>query len=255
MIKVLYNIRRQDKDMLRVAICDDEEYFRIREKTLISQYMEKHKYEYQTDVFSSGKELLYTGESPSKYDVIFLDVNMDEIDGIEIAKKIRELTNEVFLVFITGFVTYALEGYKVDAIRYILKDDDCLEKTIAECMDAILLRMNYVEEKELFVFKEGQKEISIDDIQYIESNLHRLIFHMKGADASQYNMYEKLDVIEKRLEAYQFCRIHKSYLVNLKYMNKIERYQVELSDGVVLNIAKPRYPEVRKQYISYRGDL
>lgn len=241
--------------MLRIAICDDEEYFLISERKLICEYMEKRSIEYQIDTFISGKELLDMGDKALRYNIIFLDVNMDEMDGIETAKRLRKFVKEVYLVFVTGFITYALEGYKVDAIRYILKDNDCLERTVTECLDAILIKMNYVQNKEEFYFKGGVKAVAIDDIQYIESNLHRLIFHMNGTNAAQYSMYEKLDVIEKRLEVYSFCRIHKSYLVNLKYIDMIERYQVKLKNGIMLNIAKSRYPEVRNQYISYRGDL
>ena len=68
-------------------------------------------------------------------------------------------------------------------------------------------------------------------------------------------MYERLDEIADILEPYHFCRIHKSYLVNLRYVEMIERYQLQLYNGTKLSIAKPRYPEVRNEVMSYRGDI
>lgn len=240
--------------MINIAICDDEEYFQKREKLLITEIMDKYGHEYNIDIFSAGKELI-AAVVKVEYNIVFIDINMAEIDGIETAKKIRSLSNDVYIVFVTGFLSYALEGYKVEAVRYILKDDDYLEKTFYECVEAILKKMNYEQKKEKFLFKEGTKEIAVDDIEYIESNLHKLTFYINNITPIKYNMYEKLDVIESKLESYNFIRIHKSYLVNLKYIDMIERYQTRLKNETVLNIAKPRYPEVRKKYLSYKGDL
>ena len=107
--------------MLSIAICDDEEYFRITEKQLILKYMAGKNCECMIDMYESGKELLALKSAISQYHIIFLDVNMEEIDGIETAKEIRKITKDVFIVFVTAFITYALEGYKVDAVRYLIK--------------------------------------------------------------------------------------------------------------------------------------
>jgi DNA-binding LytR/AlgR family response regulator len=103
--------------------------------------------------------------------MIFLDINMEEIDGIETAREIRKITKNTYIVFVTAFITYALEGYKVDAVRYLLKDDECLEKAVNECLETIVYKMNYEEHKTTFAFQEGEKTIRIEDIVYIESNL------------------------------------------------------------------------------------
>ena len=110
--------------MLSIAICDDEEYFRITEKQLILKYMAGKNCECMIDMYESGKELLALRSAISQYNIIFLDVNMEEIDGIETAKEIRKITKDVFIVFVTAFITYALEGYKVDAVRYLIKDHE-----------------------------------------------------------------------------------------------------------------------------------
>lgn len=251
---IYYKVQGDEK-MFYIAICDDEEYFCERERQLILKYMTKKAYNCKIDMFHSGKEILKLKESVSQYDMIFLDINMEEIDGIETAKEIRKVAKDVYIVFITAFITYALEGYKVDAVRYLLKDDDCLEKAINECMETILRKMDYEEHKMIFKFQEGKKEICLEDVIYIESNLHKLIFHMVGKDAVKYTMYAKLDEMNELLQGTGFCRIHKSYLVNFKYVESVERYKAELLDGRSLGISKARYLDTRNEFVCYRSDI
>lgn len=97
--------------MFCIAICDDKEYFCIKEKELVAGFMDCKGYPYRIDIFSSGRELLDSPDLISQYDVIFLDVNMRELDGIETAKEIRKITRETYIVFVTAFITYAPEGY------------------------------------------------------------------------------------------------------------------------------------------------
>ena len=129
--------------MIRIAICDDEDGFLFLEQKVVSAYMKNHDYQYCVDTFSSGIDLLQPNGNIEDFDIIFLDINMNELDGLETAKKIRECGSRAYIVFVTAFVTYALEGYKVDAIRYLLKESDSLEPSIEECLDSIIQKMNY----------------------------------------------------------------------------------------------------------------
>lgn len=241
--------------MLSIAICDDEEYFRIREKQLILKYMSEKDCKCTIDTFESGKTLLNLKESLSQYDIIFLDINMEEIDGIETAKEIRKITEDVCLVFVTAFITYAPEGYKVNAMRYLLKDDECLENAINECLETILQKILFEVNKMYFEFQEGKRKICLENIVYIESNLHRLVFHMAGKDEVKYTIYTKLDDMDELLRDSGFCRIHKSYLVNLKYVESVERYKAILSTGENLAISKARYLDTRNEFAYYRGEV
>lgn len=241
--------------MFSIAICDDEEYFCMRERQLILKYLTNKSFKCTIDMFQSGKELLKLKESISQYDIIFLDVNMEEIDGIETAKEIRKITRSVYIVFVTAFITYALEGYKVDAVRYLIKDDESLEKAINECLETILKKMDYEEHKITFEFQEGKRKICLENIVYIESNLHKLVFHMAGKEAVKYTMYAKLDDVNGLLQNAGFCRIHKSYLVNFKYVESVKRYKAVLSDGQSLGISKARYLDTRDEFVCYRGEI
>lgn len=243
--------------MFKIAVCDDDEYFRKHMEELIHEYFQIREIQCTIDIFASGMELVYLKENIINYDMIFLDINMEELDGIETAKRIRVVSQEIFIIFVTAYVTYSLDGYKVDAIRYLLKDNASLKQAVAECLDTVLTRMNYVEAKRKLEFHEGRKDVILEQIVYIESNLHKLVFYVMEREKQiiTYSMYEKLDTVEQMIKLESFCRIHKSYLVNLKYVNNIERYKASLRTGNILNIAKPRYKEVKNQYISFKGEI
>ena len=241
--------------MFYIAICDDEEYFQKREQQLIMDYMNKNRYKCKIDIFSSGKEIAKLGTAISKYSIIFLDINMKELDGMETARQIREVTKDIYIVFVTAFITYSLEGYKVEAIRYLLKDDDNLDKTISECLDTILFKMNYKVYKHTFEFQEGTVELYLDDLLYVDSNLHKLTFHVNQMNRKEYTMYERLDVIHELIQEEGFCRIHKSYLVNLKYVESMERYKAVFTNGDSLPVSKARYSDAKVELICYKGEI
>lgn len=245
--------------MFHIAICDDEEYFRLREKRLIGQYMKKRGYSCQIDLHASGKELLNCVDGNLPYDVIFLDISMEEMDGLETAEKIRRLSAEVYIVFVTAYITYALDGYKVGAVRYLLKEDGSLENSLKECLDTITDRMNEEGAVCEFEFQNGKKRVLADAILYVESRLHKVIFFIMENEVKAYSRYDRLDEVEKKLQQYgfshNFCRVHQSFLVNMKYAKDVERYKVTLENGTEISISKKYYKDVEKEYIRRQGEI
>lgn len=197
------------------------------------------------------------GAAVTKYTVVFLDINMGGMDGVATAKKIRSVSKEIFIVFVTAYFDYTLEGYKVDAIRYLIKDSNHnnFQNTVNECMNSIIEKMNYVIVKKKFGFREGIKEISLERIIYIESKLHKLFFHVMEEELKVYTLYDTLDEVEKKLEGNTFIRIHQSYLVNLKYIKNISRYKAILYDKTELIIPKARYMRIKEAFIAYQGEV
>lgn len=180
---------------------------------------------------------------------------MDELDGMETAQKIRKVSNDVFIVFVTAFITCAPQGYSVGAIRYILKNNVNFPELIFECMDAISLNMNYVAQKKKFNFNEGTKIVALERLLYIESRLHKLEFYIMEDKLKKYSIYGKLDELEKELQGNDFIRIHQSYLVNMKHIEKVSQYEALLNNGIKLEIPKARYKFVEETFVSYKGEL
>ena len=230
-----------DEHMFRIAICDDERQFRKRIHDILIEYMNENDILYEIEEFESGKD--------------FISLGMDELDGMETAQKIRKVSNDVFIVFVTAFITCAPQGYSVGAIRYILKNNVNFPELIFECMDAISLNMNYVAQKKKFNFNEGTKIVALERLLYIESRLHKLEFYIMEDKLKKYSIYGKLDELEKELQGNDFIRIHQSYLVNMKHIEKVSRYEALLNNGIKLEIPKARYKFVEETFVSYKGEL
>lgn len=241
--------------MFRIAICDDESIFAEELKELISEYMAEKGLIFEIDTYSSGEALAELGIEVVQYQVVFLDINMDKVDGIMTAEMIRKTSREVLIVFVTAYVDYSLEGYRLDVVRYLLKGSANFQGKVNECMNAIMEKMNYSVAKKEFSFKEGRKEIPLERLLYIESNLHRLAFHVMEDAMKVYTMYETLNMLEGQLAENDFIRIHQSYLVNMKHIQNVVRYKAVLTNGIELSIPKVRYAEVKKKFIAWQGEV
>lgn len=241
--------------MFRIAICDDESHFRKLICEILIDYMDKKGILYEIDEFELGKDFVNLGIEILKYKIVFLDINMDELDGMETAQKIREVSKDIFIVFVTAFINYTLEGYRVDAVRYILKNNVNFSELVFECMDAISMKMNYVVKRKTFNFNEGTKNMPLERLLYVESRLHKLEFYIMEDRLNKYSLYGTLNDMEKELADSAFVRIHQSYLVNMRHIEKVSRYKVLLSNGIELEIPKVRYKFVEEIYVSYKGEI
>lgn len=240
--------------MFRVALCDDNDKILDIEEKIVSQYLTSKNIEYSVSRFRKGQELFAEGNCLEEFEIIFLDVEMDEIDGIEVARRIRE-QSEVPIAFVTAYITYSLEGYKVNAMRYILKKMESIREGICECLDSILLRKSReISQKMILELREGKKEILLKDLIYIESHHHYCYYHIQEQEKeSIYKKREKLDEVEEQMKQNDFIRIHKSYMVNLSYIADVKRYEADLITGERLMIAQSKYLEVKKKYLIYCG--
>lgn len=241
--------------MFRIAICDDEKCFRETVKKYVRNYLLKREISFEIDAFCSGKDLIDLGLDVVRYTMIFLDINMDEIDGIKTAQRIREYSSDIYIVFVTAYIDYSLEGYKVDAARYLLKNNINLEDSIYECMDAIFEKINHVVLKRTFTFNECEKNVPLERIIYVESKLHKLEFHIMEERMMIYTMYGTLNVLERELHSFGFLRIHQSFLVNLQHIKKVTGYNAVLSNCQSLPVPKARYRDVKNAFIAYIGEL
>lgn len=242
---------REGISMLQIAICDDEQFYRERIQHLVTDYLRKKGLQYMLHTFFSGEEFLERCGNHVRFDIVFLDISMAEMDGIETAKRIRSFHSDAFIVFVTAFIDYALEGYKVNAVRYLMKDN--LNLALEECMEAILQKMQVLQV--VFSFLEGEKSLCADNILYVESRGHQAIFYYMESEMAVYRIYNKLDAIERRLDGYGFLRIHKSYLVNMKHIRKISNYMAYLDTGDSLPVPRLRFQTVKEAFVSYKGAL
>jgi len=236
-----------------VAVCNDEVYFRRCIKELLIRYFHRRQESLIVDVFSSGEAFLENREKMNRYVALFLDLEMKGISGLETAYEIRKYNKNMQIVFVADTMDYVFEGYKVEAVRYIMKNQ--LESLFDECMDAVMEKIQRYSIKEQRFLVCGDCLLDADKIVYMESNLHKVYFNMCGDYDGKRDLavYDKLDNIENELSKYSFLRVHKSYLVNMKYIKKISGYFVYLYTGDKLPASKSLYKQVQKKFSLYKG--
>lgn len=232
---------------MNILICDDNENDIKILSDLIVQYDSIRSIGINVYSYKCGSELLKAFETIEP-GIIFLDINMNGIDGLALAKKIRERYEKVPIVLVTAFINYALEGYKVRATRFLVKDD--LDKTLPECMDDICKRIKKTTSHILFSCVEGDVDIKLSEIIFIETTGHKSIIHLEFDD---YHLYESMDELESRLKLYGFIRVHQSFLVNASHIRSINNYILTLDCGCEIKIPKARYKKVRQERALYMG--
>ena len=227
---------------MRIAICDDEEMYRVQLKSVLDKILVNADYEIGT--FADGNRL-EEAYSEAPYDLVFLDIEMPAVDGITLARRLRARSEKVFIVFLTGHVEYALEGYEVNALRYLTKpvDTDKLKEVI-----------RYVQDKQgsgrQIIVKEDGEQLLIDiaDVIYMESmNQNVRIVTAKGEHVIRY----KIGDFEQQLANDGFFRIHRGYLVALAKVKKLAKSDVIMEDGTTLPVSRSNIKPLKDALYAY----
>lgn len=229
---------------MKIAVCDDSR----EDRGALRALLKACSYDFEIKEYGSGKELYADMGYVRECVIVFLDINMEGMDGLEAAGRIKAECSKVHIVLVTAYVNYALDGYKVKASRFLLKDD--LEQTLPECVDDILREIRQEEQVVEFSFVEGDVRLKVDDLIYIETSRHKNVFYTVGR---MYSIYKKMDELEEDLKGMDFVRIHQSFLINMRYIEKISSYVMILTTGKKISVPKSRYPEVKRQYMLFKG--
>lgn len=238
--------------MLKIAVCDDDVIFGREIEKLISENCKYFNVEYKINLFTSDAFIITLGSDIYEFDIVYLGINKKSSNGIDTAEKIRELCKDIFIVFLTQYIDYALDGYRVEAIRCIMKDDIEIKEKIRESLEAIFRKGKRSKKFYKFDFKEGRRKIYPEQILFIESKLHILVFSVViGAEYRIFTLSAKLNDIENALPSEDFVRVHQSFLVNLKYIKKVLNYNVIMSNGMTIPIARIRFSEVKQKFLLY----
>lgn len=233
---------------MNIAVCDDEDIFRKHFRELLLRESIARDMDIQVWEYSSGEALLEAcTETGFHADVIFLDIRMQGMDGVETARRLRRQGEKCLIVFLTSLSEYARKGYEVRAFRYLLKEeaDRELGQVIKECVQEL-------GEEGWFAFSQGHCHYSIPraDILYFESR-KRLVY-LYTADR-EYSFYEKLDAVEARLAGSGFLRCHRSFLVQERYVRSWKENTLWLEDGRELPISRAYEKEVNRRLMLRKG--
>lgn len=233
--------------MITVAVCDDSKAMVESMKSCLEEYGKEIKHELRIFCFDSGGALL--DNYSCKYDIVFLDIKMPGINGIETAEKIREKDKNVIIIFLTSLIQYALDGYKVNASNYLIKPIQ--KKRLKMEMDRWISELEQKENPFITVHNDsGTYKILLKSISYVETYNRNLLIHTTKGNVL---CYWKLRDLENKIGQYGFSRNHSSFLVNLFFVENIEKMDIKLSTGELIPIGKSKKKEFMKQLASYWG--
>lgn len=233
-------------DKLAIAVCEDSP----EEAVALLEILEQKPIPLRISLFQNGEEFLndYAFE---KYDLILMDIYMEQLSGIEVIRHIRSLGDETAVAFITSSTEHALESYRLEAIRYI-------EKPVRTAPVHKLLRTVQLErEKRRLTLKVHGKEhtIALSQILYAEQQAHQLLLYLTNDLVIQLNY--KLDALEAQLDHRNFFRCHKSYLVNFCHVACFDRELMifSMKNGHNVHIRRASLSEARKAFENYHFEL
>lgn len=220
--------------MLSIAVCDDEMLFCVKLCEAVRGILDKMEIEYTIRSFYNGRELL---EAVEQFDLIFLDLMMDGLDGMNTAKILRQRAFDKLLVFVSSSQNYVWDSYDVEPFWYLLKPVS--EKKLERVIRRAVSKIEQKPQEFLVIRKDReQRKVFLKDILYVE--VRGRIVEIYGREWSL-PYYGKMSEMEKKLQGKGFFRCHKSILVNLSQIDSYNHQEAVLMSGVRLPIARRRY--------------
>lgn len=235
---------------IRIAIVEDEDY----QAQTLQRYLERFSSENRVDFtirrFAEAVSLL--DNYSLDYDLIYMDIRMPYMNGMDAAHRLRALDQDVLLVFVTTLTQYAIQGYEVEALDYIVKPINYYDFALKLTRALKKLPQEAAEGMLLVGSENGTIRINPRSVRYVEVTGHQVVYHTLNGDVQQYG---SLSQVEKELDATQFVRCNSCFLVNMQYVRGIKGYTLQLDDGE-LKISQPkkkRFMEAWEAWLKSNG--
>lgn len=227
---------------MRIAICDDEKVYLDCTRNVLEKAYKS--LDLKVDVFGDGSSLL-ENMARTSYDLVVLDIEMPGLNGIETARRLRTLSEKTAIVFLTSHIEYALEGYEVNALRYLTKP-----ASVEKLSEIITYLIEREQKNKKLVIRDAEDVVTVNvsDIFYMEAQNQNI--RIVTERSTYYNRYNLADY-EQELSAYGYFRIHRSYLVNLAHVVRICGREVYMTDETHLPISRTREKQFRDALYQY----
>ncbi|HEM5300028.1 TPA: response regulator transcription factor [Streptococcus suis] len=235
--------------MYRIAICDDDSLQVSHLETQISTYFDERHIQYEIDGYYKGERLVKAMRTQKdSYHLVFLDIEMEGIDGIETAKLLRDIDRNFILIYVTSYEQYALESFEVSPFRYLIKPVS-IEKLEAVLRDVLV----ELTAKQKFLFYQVGMEhfqVNLDNIVCLYSEFGRKI-HLELVDGGNVSFYGKISEIEERLPQTHFIRVNSGTMINLNHVISLNRSEVTMINSDCITISRSRKKIVISAYSQF----
>ena len=237
--------------MIQLAVCDDKIDELSNMVQLINQYRSSKNLNCEYAIFPNGFELVSAIEKGKRFDIYCLDIIMPGFTGIDVAKEIRVFDKNAPIMFFTSSPEFALESYSVKAMNYVLKPIS--KEKLFFTFDDILERMNIEENDDAVIVKsnEGIQKILISNLAFVEVIGRNVLYHLRSGKVIECTEPFS-SVCDKLLKYGCFIKPHRSYLVNMQYVDTIENHQVTLQTLSSIPVAQGKAREIKQQYLAYQ---
>lgn len=227
----------------KIAVCDDSEADRQYICHMAERWAASSGHRVHTDLFASAEDFLFHYAEESDYDILLLDIEMGAMDGVAMAKKLRESNDTVQIIFITGYSDYIAEGYEVAALHYLMKP--VKEEKLCTVLDRAAEKLSK-NEKVLNLETSGEMvRVPIYQIRYAEVTKNYVTIHAK----SDVTVKMTLGELEKQLDE-RFYRAGRSCIVNLTQISRVTKTEICLSDGTALPLPRGAYEGINRAIIN-----
>ncbi|MBO6155615.1 MAG: response regulator transcription factor [Lachnospiraceae bacterium] len=236
---------------VKVAACDDEKEFVDEIAKMIEVYANEEHTDLQVWKYTDPLELIAeVQQDTSAYDIIFIDIDMPKLRGIELSKMIREVNEDVVICFVTSMPNYTREAYDVGAIGYIDKPYSYVElkKIMRRAEAEVLYKYDEEAAEEKYIsIKNGQKTfyLNVNNILYVEKQRNKCLFHMTD---SEYICYDSLKNVAQKLDDERFMFSHQGYIVNIEYVKNVLDDVVALSQHVEVPMSRRYKPAIKQKF-------
>lgn len=237
-------------ESLYIIICDDEPALLSWMEAAVRDWAGEHKRLVWVDSCRNAEQFLFLREEKRDPDLLLLDIDMPGLDGMSLARRLRAEGKEMQIVFVTGLSEYATEGYEVEAVSYLVKPVE--EERLYACLDKAAGRWEKEPPALLLETAGGMARVKPGETAYLESIAHDTWIHGRG-DREPIRCITGIQRMEERLQEVSgtFFRIHRSYLVNLACVARINRKEILLDTGEALPVARGRWEALNQAYLEY----
>jgi len=226
----------------KLAICDDETSVIEYISSIVTAWATEYQHEIQLRIFSSAENFLFSYEEENDFDILLLDVEMGQMDGVSLAKTIRKNNKTVQIVFITGYSDYIAEGYEVSALHYLMKP--VKQEKLFEVLNRATEKLEKNERLLTLELSGEMIRIPLHEIRYLDVNGNYVTIHGKADYTVKKTLGEMLKELDER-----FFKVGRSCIVNLNTVQRITKTDCYLSDGSILPLPRGAYESLNRAII------